>query len=110
MPWGCCEIRLDVFICLLLEGLVWMELFEVVCKMLLFIVIMLNILVETVFHSWPAELHARFCAPSTPVRWCCTKFMFIPIMLYHIIWYSMIVGIKNDKDRSSIVGGRIAPR
>eukprot|EP00435_Cladocopium_sp_Y103_P014299 s3369_g3.t1 len=29
-----------------------MELFEVVCKMLLFIVIMLNILVETVFHSW----------------------------------------------------------
>ena len=82
-----------------------MELFEVVCKMLLFIVIMLNILVETVFHSWPAELHARFCAPSTPVRWFCTKFIFIPIMLY-----SMIVGIKNDKDRSSIVGGRRTPR
>lgn len=34
------------------RGLVWMELFEVVCKMLLFIVIMLNILIETVFHSW----------------------------------------------------------
>eukprot|EP00438_Fugacium_kawagutii_P023345 Skav218608 [mRNA] locus=scaffold3208:41911:43167:+ [translate_table: standard] len=34
------------------RGLVWMELFEVVCKMLLFIVILLNILVEAVFHSW----------------------------------------------------------
>lgn len=33
-------------------GLVWMELFEVVCKMLLFTVILLNILIEMVFHTW----------------------------------------------------------
>ena len=29
-----------------------MELFEVVCKMLLFTVILLNLLVEAVFHTW----------------------------------------------------------
>jgi len=34
------------------RGLVWMELFEVVCKMLLFTVILLNILIEMVFHTW----------------------------------------------------------
>ncbi|CAJ1379768.1 unnamed protein product [Effrenium voratum] len=34
------------------RGLVWMELFEVTCKMLLFSVILLNILVEMVFHTW----------------------------------------------------------
>ena len=72
-----------------------MELFEVVCKMLLFIVIMLNILVETVFHSWPAELHARFCAPSTPVRWCCTKFIFIPIIA---VPYNMVQHDSRDKE------------
>lgn len=33
-----------------------MELFEVVCKMLLFTVILLNILIEMVFHTWWTEL------------------------------------------------------
>ena len=33
-----------------------MELFEVVCKMLLFTVILLNILIEMVFHTWPLKL------------------------------------------------------
>ncbi|CAE7414138.1 GLRB [Symbiodinium natans] len=34
------------------RGIVWMELFEIVCKMLLFTTVLLNILTERVFHTW----------------------------------------------------------
>ena len=34
------------------QGIVWMELFEIVCKMLLFTTVLLNILTERVFHTW----------------------------------------------------------
>lgn len=78
-----------------------MELFEVVCKMLLFIVIMLNILIETVFHSWQTELHARFCAPSVQSD---SVVLYLSLSSYpsHAVPYNTVQH-DRDKDRSSTV-------